>query len=501
MTPRRTTEGQAIFTAGIVVLGCLIGLLAVSNDSYWIDESSTVHKAIMPTLAGWWERLRGEATSNMQLPLYLLYAWGWDKVFGHHEWVLRAANVPWFVLGVVALGWTAGTRPSRTLMTLSAMLSAFAWFYLNEARPYAMQFGAACVVFAALVRLARAEPGAAEARTWAWVLASSAVVLAASGMLAMIWLAGGLMAGFLARPWTETRRLLVDHRGAWTAMLFLLLMVGVYYLWTMTLGARATVIARTDLRSVFLTAYEMLGLTGLGPGRLAIRNEGLVAFKPYVGALAVYAGLVVVAGVAGWRRVRAESSRRALAWTILGSGGVLVFLLAVGLTSRFRVLGRHCMPLLPPVLYVLGLGLTAAWRRRGWLGKASVTAFALMSLASCLMLRFDARHAKDDYRGAAVLAKQALQKGERIWWNADEQSALIYGVPMVSGRDVPGSMVLIEPPAPGFESGLTLPDLVILSKPDVYDGNGRLQGFLSREGYHKTGSLVAFTLWRRRPEP
>ena len=73
MTPRRTTEGQAIFTAGIVVLGCLIGLLAVSNDSYWIDESSTVHKAIMPTLAGWWERLRGEATSNMQLPLYLLY--------------------------------------------------------------------------------------------------------------------------------------------------------------------------------------------------------------------------------------------------------------------------------------------------------------------------------------------------------------------------------------------------------------------------------------------
>jgi len=29
----------------------------------------------------------------MQLPLYLLYAWGWDKLFGHGEWAMRAGNI------------------------------------------------------------------------------------------------------------------------------------------------------------------------------------------------------------------------------------------------------------------------------------------------------------------------------------------------------------------------------------------------------------------------
>jgi hypothetical protein len=115
------------------------------------------------------------------------------------------------------------------------------------------------------------------------------------------------------------------------------------------------------------------------------------------------------------------------------------------------------------------------------------------------MLRFDTRHAKDDYRGAAALAKQALQKGERVWWNADEESAIVYDVPMAPKPEVPGKMVWIEPPPPGFESGLALPDLVLMSKPDVYDGQGRLQSFLAREGYQQTGKLTAFTLWRRKP--
>src|SRR5437868_15518101 len=107
----RPDSSRALTTLllGLIALG--VGLLAISHQSYWIDEASTVHKAMMPTVAGWWERLRAEATSNLQLPLYLLYSWGWDKLIGHDEWVMRAANVTWFVVGVLALSWTGRGGP------------------------------------------------------------------------------------------------------------------------------------------------------------------------------------------------------------------------------------------------------------------------------------------------------------------------------------------------------------------------------------------------------
>src|ERR1043166_968039 len=172
-------------TYGLVGLGLGLGLLAVSGDSYWIDEASTLDKAIRPTVLAWWERLRWEANSNLQLPLYLLYAWGWNKLFGAGEWAMRAANIPWFLLAVVSWSRLFG-GPARMAASAGRLLSAFAWFYVNEARPYAMQLGAACAVFATLVQFSRRGdlPGAPE-RARVWMLAIGCVVLSASGMLAV----------------------------------------------------------------------------------------------------------------------------------------------------------------------------------------------------------------------------------------------------------------------------------------------------------------------------
>src|SRR5439155_14546466 len=88
---------------GVTILGMMVFALAVSNQSFWIDEASTAHKAITPTLKAWWERLRAEGTSNLQLPLYMLYAWAWEKMLGPEEWALRAGNIPWVVLALVVV--------------------------------------------------------------------------------------------------------------------------------------------------------------------------------------------------------------------------------------------------------------------------------------------------------------------------------------------------------------------------------------------------------------
>src|SRR4051812_33810041 len=77
--------------AGILVLAAFaVCCLAVSGQSFWIDEAAAVTKAIQPTLAGWWHEMATEWGSDKQMPLYMFVLWPWEKIFGSGEWWLRA---------------------------------------------------------------------------------------------------------------------------------------------------------------------------------------------------------------------------------------------------------------------------------------------------------------------------------------------------------------------------------------------------------------------------
>src|SRR5690242_17894545 len=103
-----TPLGSADGVKGGVSLWILLGLsllvsfFAINNQSLWIDEALTAVKAKEPTLAGWCQAMAGEKASDLQMPLYMLYVWVCEKVFGSSEWALRSANIPWFMLGLAA---------------------------------------------------------------------------------------------------------------------------------------------------------------------------------------------------------------------------------------------------------------------------------------------------------------------------------------------------------------------------------------------------------------
>lgn len=489
----------SMVTFGLVALSLAVGLMAVSGESYWIDEITTMQKAIKPTLGGWWEELRAESTSNIQMPLYMLYAWVWAKFAGTGEWAMRAANALWLALAVMMLSPAfAGPKLAQARASVALLSSAFVWYYVNEARPYAMQFAIGCVVFVALCRLAgREEMAAGRERRWVICLAVGAVALAASGMLAQLWLGAGLGAALLAFGGARLRDLWARHRGVWLMTAVGLLAVGCFYLWTLSVGARATDVGTTDARNLLFIGYELMGFSGLGPGRLTIRAEGLRAFAPYLPALAVYGMLVAALLWFGLKRLRGMASRRTLICAVLCLAGVMVFLALVGAAIRFRVLGRHFAPLGALALLLLGLGLSELWERRGWLGKAVVVAFVVTSLWSCLSVRLAERHARDDYRQAVAMANAALGRGERVWWNADGGAIPVYGL---AGAELPGvtgrALVVVNPRA-GFASGVEPPDVALVSKPDVYDRSGAVAEFLATAGYRPVAQLVAFTVWRR----
>ena len=99
----------------------------LTSQSLWIDEGAAAIKAMQPTLAGWWEALRTEANSNLQLLFQLGYLWVWEKVFGASEWALRASNIPWFAAGMMALVSIARENRLRVALLILGLSSPFLW--------------------------------------------------------------------------------------------------------------------------------------------------------------------------------------------------------------------------------------------------------------------------------------------------------------------------------------------------------------------------------------
>ena len=156
--------------------------VAVSGESFWIDEVSTAWLTLPPTLAGFWQSL-GETGSEAQMPVFALYFWCWAKCFGLSEVALRCANLPWILAAVWAMRVMLVRSGSSPLSLLWMMLPVFP-FYMNEARPYIMTAGSAFVALAAVDALfSDDEPRSGGKVLWAWLFPLSLLVCVGSSLL------------------------------------------------------------------------------------------------------------------------------------------------------------------------------------------------------------------------------------------------------------------------------------------------------------------------------
>lgn len=480
------------------VIGSMgIGLLACSSDSLWIDEAWVGLLASQKTLGSWWYSLREVSGSTLQMPLYAFYIWAWEKFAGHSEWALRAANIPWFCLSQCALVIALRhRRHARWIAPLLAAANPFLWFYLNEARPYIMQYAAAAVVCSVLARTAEdASFGGRPAALW--ILGGGLIVLSASSLLGVVWAAFAgvawwyLVQGHLAK--LRERKVLLP--AAFCAIS--LLGLAGYYYWTIRIGARASATGRSGPWNVVYVAYELLVLAGLGPGRLQIRDHGLTAFTdlrgvlvPLTSASALFVGLLVYAA----RITPKNQYRRAAIAGCVYAIPPAMLLFALGFMHNFRVLGRHFTPFLPIIIGLFTVAVANVWFRSRRLGIAFFSALIVFWLTSSFSLRFGERHRKDDYRGAAFTAREALSQGHQIWWAADLGGARYYGLPVTP------STVAFTPVLNASTEALTKlppPDMVISSKADLYDANGALAAYLAAGKFQVVRKLPAFTIWQR----
>ena len=407
---------------------------------------------------------------------------------------MRLAGALWMVPGLAAfvVSFSGGRR--RLAALLVAATNAFIWYYANEARTYSMQLGGSFLVFAALNRLASRQGSMGEEKRWLYCFAIGLFVVCGSSMLGMIWASAALGAAWVLFPaqrlmgwWRATRFL-------WAWLTVILAALGCYYIWTVRLGARGSGVGTTDWRTTAFILFDQLGFGGLGPGRTALRAEGARALLPYAPGLLCYGATLAVIFFFALKEAWRLSPRKlaALALIILVPW---VFLSVVGMVTHFRVLGRHSAPLAPIWLFLIANGVAVLAAKPAWAGRLIVGAFLSLSLFSSLSVRFAYRQSKDDYRRASGLAAAALAERRNVWWSADQVTAEYYRLPVSDSAASSDKALLVVNPSDGTVESLKQPQMIVVSRPDLFDNSGALARYMARRHFQMTAAFPAFEIW------
>jgi len=482
----------------LFLVPALLGLLAITGRSFWIDECVTARYVSQPTFSEWRQDILTTQIAEAQMPLYLAYLWGWEKLFGDGEQSLRMASLPWFIVGVglflhALRGLGKGAWPAIAV-TVS---SAFVWYYLDEARRYCMVFAAASAVVASLSMLSRLqESDESDRRTWFRIFLISVMVLSGISIIGMLWAGAATLVLGLILPWRQLVRRIKSSPFTTLVSVVVLSALAAYYISSVLRGARASDMATTNLQTVLYVGYELLGFTGLGPGRDALREHGVRALVGDLPWLGVYAVSVLMVMMSAWVAIWKSPWRLRALYTAGVISLPTLFLVVTGVTRHWRVLGRHFAALLPVILLVLTLGVARLWQR-GRLGRFVVVLYLALATFSAAQVRLASRHHKDDYRSAVAYAQEATSEGRRVWWAAAPEGADYYGLPHTRNAQDTHAVYSVFGPSSEDLAGIEPPDVIVFSRPDVYDHQGGLAALIRQNGFVIRTNFVGFTVWTR----
>jgi hypothetical protein len=450
--------------------------------------------ARQPSFSSWTAELLSNRKSEAQMPLSMFAAWVGGRLVGESEWQLRSLNALWIALAGAAIGRLGQTLRLPVLLPLF-LVHPFAWYYANEARPYALIIcvSAWLVYLWGLVHHDRTlSPG----RLWA------------IGVLAILGMASSLLFGFalvgFAFAFGATiagRKITLDRRHGLAIATTVLMMAALraYYAWTLTRGASGAKLWSVGIANVAFAFYELLGFGGLGPPRYELREMArgsggigaLMLQGRYIIGIAVLAASYLALVRPMWK-LRRDSLVLIDAGAIVLSTGALF---AASAIVGFPFWGRHLAFSLPMV--VLIIAKAAAAIDAAFLRRLLMVLLLAGLLASSLCQRFLPRYGKDDYRSASQMAAAALRSGKNVWWVADHVTAQYYGLGAPGNGVGSGRLTWFNVENERETPGKPAPDLIFLSKPDVHDPRNNVLSYIKEHGYQPVAQLTAFRVYAR----
>lgn len=480
---------------------------ALNDQSLWFDEFGTWRLTVADSWRDWLEQLVSWPTSDAQIPLYHLYMRAWVHFFPATEMSLRAANLPWLFTGFLALLTTPAPEPSRRLVLVvasAAFLHPMVWYYANEARPYAMMFaGASLAASGLLARLLDPDDRRSTAASNSRLMLGT-TMLAATSIIGVLWSVAFLAPAAVTvfRKGRSALNLTGPNRALMVVCGVVLLPTAYQYGVTALRGITATTLHENTIQNFAFGLYEIAGFGGIGPGRDELRAAGASALAPYVVPLFLFAIVVGGTFVAGMLAY-ARENRKELLLLVLSAAFPLAMLFMLGSVKHWRVVGRHMMPLMLFFSIFLSYGIVEFFRRGGSgfrsIGAKAAAGVPMVALAvSSIQIAHLERHRREDFSGAAQMARQFLRDDDRIWWVAYSLGAEYYKLPLVdvsrcaeAGTQSP---IWLDSPQRAALDSCREPQIIILGRPDTSDRTGAVRQYALDRKFRQIGRLRGFEI-------
>ena len=487
----------------ILWLSLFLVVQAPSADSFWTDEIVVGDLLIPDGTQSFLQRVLAHSGSEAQMPLFLFVEWLASTVIGLSEWALRSPNLLWLGLSVYFF-YLAGQRLKMPWLPLWLAVQPFAWFYGNEARPYAMQIAAASGLMWTFVLL---KVEGWHSRRWLVFSCLSLLWLCSTSMLGVAVVPAWLLIVFLEWRREERPRLGLPQLVFLGITFIGLGLIAVYYLSTLLRGAGGVRVWPLGLGNLGLVVYEFLGFSGLGPPRYELREWGHHGFSAFSSQNVPWwicsLGLLGLIYLVGFglliRRSNSSQTSESLKQCLIFLAVSGATLIALCLISHFPFWGRHLAPLFPFYLLTVALWAHPYFPTSRPLRMVATLLFITL-LASSLLLRFSPWQRKDDYRDVAAMSKAFAAQGKTVWICACACAGPYYAIPFenvaeLKSNATTGKIWETDCLSPGQLSLIPRPDIVFFTKPDLYDRFSAVSTFLRDEKYAPTEALPAFQIW------
>jgi hypothetical protein len=509
-------SGRIISVLVWLLCGATLGL-AITRQSLWIDEGYTVWFASHRSIGSFFSALIGsrDSSGDPQMLLYLFYMWGWVKLFGRTEAVLRAANIPFAILFIGTMNWASRRLLGQPNLSALFYLSPFFWFYLNEARPYVALMAFSSVAVVALLAYLVWPDKYRVLGPWCCLIA---LLLACGTHILGVFLVPSVVFLTVTTIWGDSKFRSIFVRDWYRPAILCspaFIALATFYIWTSTYGVNKGV-DRPGVRNLGYVLYEFLGFGGLGPPRADIRdNPHLSVFAPYWPWMLL--GAVTLFGL--WFflfRVRPPK----IVVRLLGS--LLVGVAIAQVTSMIdhsEVLGRHLAAFFPLFLITLMLWPTRSFspERSRLAVFAPLVALGVVWGTSDARLVFMKKYEKDSYRDASsIVTARANLDGGKILWAADPHAAHYYGIQVMKGQRSAeiGSAEGLDWPikehavdarnwtpkdAAEYVDSSSTPTILALSKRDIFDKNRGWDTLIQQRRPTEIARLAQFTIYEWHP--
>lgn len=394
---------------------------SINSWSYWIDESSTMYWASFPTIKDMFLNIWASPGSENQMPGYVIFMWGWSKLFGLSEYALRSSNL---LFVSILLGYSfyilkdtkLSDRYKKYLLTALCLtfISPFILYNMNEARANIAIF---CFGFINIISIYNYTT---YKQNKDWYIFLFFFLLGYSFNMLYAFICPPLLIILLKK--IRLTQLIKEQKYSILLTLFLFITISSYYIFTLIQG-KGGAIETPGLKNITYTLYEFAGFGGLGPSKNTIREStyAISEVKPYIINLLLLSLSYIVLIILYIKNKQKKKKYHIFLLLIIS----LSCFFCAAYIVHFRFWGRHLFMLYPLWILFMTQIVRTTWND-GKFNKIIICLFISTLLYSSYRIMFSPIYKKENIKHSIEMTNFINRENSIVYFSEADALARFY---------------------------------------------------------------------------